>query len=153
MSPLSHEKKNITTMEISLDNANKIKQKAELAKRNISATLNEILELYFKKEDMISQLFPLYAVDNALDIGVSIIDRELKKLVDVDYIGGMDVPEAKEGGILYCNFHNSTSCNHVLFYAMILESGKLDIDHHRRMKNEAEEKLKQLFDDDVNLNE
>lgn len=116
MSPVDTGKRNLTTMEITMDNANKIKKKAAKDRRNISDTINEILEEYFEKKEFISDYSPHLGIDEIRYHKAFILDREKKRIVEVDYL----CPD------LYCHLDSSNDCEHTRFLWMSFDISKIE---------------------------
>jgi hypothetical protein len=102
-------------MEITIENANKIKKKAEQEHRNISDTINLILKEYFEKLEFISEFLPYLEIDVVTPGEAIIKDRSEKKLVDVKF----------DGEHLTCQEHISDNCEHTQFVWMSFELAKI----------------------------
>ncbi|WP_148686734.1 hypothetical protein [Candidatus Nitrosocosmicus hydrocola] len=118
MSPVSRGSKNMTTMEITLENAEKVKRKATLDHRNISETINIILNEYFDKLDFIDDLFPYLEIDYVGKENAVIKDRSQKKLVDLEF----------NGEHLTCLDDSSVDCEHTKFLWMSFQISKIKPD-------------------------
>lgn len=113
--PVRRGGRNVVTVEIFIENYEKIKQRAIQKRLNIKEYVNDFLQLYLEKEEFLSRVAPSLSVDSYEGNRITLKDVKKKVLVDVFYINGE----------LQCDADQSNNCIHTKFIWMIPEISKI----------------------------
>lgn len=113
--PVKRGGRNVVTVEIFLENYEKIKQRAVQKRLNIKEYVNDFIQLYLEKEEFLTRVAPSLSVDSYEGNRITLKDVKKKILVDVYYINGD----------LQCEIDQSTNCIHTKFIWMIPEISKI----------------------------
>lgn len=113
--PVKRGGRNIVTVEIYIENYEKIKQRAIRKRLNIKEYMNDFLQVYLEKEEFLSRVAPSLSLDSYEGNRITLKDIKKKVLVDVYYINGE----------LQCEVDQSNNCLHTKFIWMIPEISKI----------------------------
>ena len=113
--PVRRGGRNVVTVEIFIENYEKMKQRAIQKRLNIKEYVNDFLQLYLEKEEFLSRVAPSLSVDSYEGNRITLKDVKKKVLVDVFYINGE----------LQCDADQSSNCIHTKFIWMIPEISKI----------------------------
>ena len=105
----------MVTVEIFVENCEKMKQRAIHKRLNIKEYVNDFLQVYLEKEEFPSRVAPSLSVDSYQGNRITLKDVKKKILVDV-----FDV-----NGELQCEADQSNNCIHTKFIWMIPEISKI----------------------------
>ncbi|MDR4490868.1 MAG: hypothetical protein R2685_08195 [Candidatus Nitrosocosmicus sp.] len=113
--PVRRGGRNVVTVEIFIENYEKMKQRAIQKRLNIKEYVNDFLQLYLEKEEFLSWVAPSLSVDSYEGNRITLKDTNKKVLVDVFY----------SNGELQCDVDQSNNCIHTKFIWMIPEISKI----------------------------
>ncbi|HET6590727.1 MAG TPA: hypothetical protein VFG45_11255 [Candidatus Nitrosocosmicus sp.] len=113
--PVKRGGRNVVTVEIFVENYEKMKQRAIQKRLNIKEYVNDFLQLYLEKEEFLSRVAPSLSVDSYEGNRITLKDINKKVLVDVFY----------SNGELQCDVDQSNNCIHTKFIWMIPEISKI----------------------------
>jgi hypothetical protein len=113
--PVRRGGRNVVTVEIFIENYEKMKQRAIQKRLNIKEYVNDFLQLYLEKEEFLSWVAPSLSVDSYEGNRITLKDTNKKVLVDVFY----------SSGELQCDVDQSNNCIHTKFIWMIPEISKI----------------------------
>ncbi|KAA2278894.1 MAG: hypothetical protein AB7V56_14985 [Candidatus Nitrosocosmicus sp.] len=113
--PVRRGGRNVVTVEIFIENYEKMKQRAIQKRLNIKEYVNDFLQLYLEKEEFLSRVAPSLSVDSYEGNRITLKDTNKKVLVDVFY----------SNGELQCDVDQSNNCIHTKFIWMIPEISKI----------------------------
>lgn len=113
--PVKRGGRSVVTVEIFLENYEKIKQRAVQKRLNIKEYVNDFIQLYLEKEEFLTRVAPSLSVDSYEGNRITLKDVKKKILVDVYYVNGD----------LQCEVDQSTNCIHTKFIWMIPEISKI----------------------------
>ena len=105
----------VVTVEIFVENYQKMKEKAIQKHLNIKEYVNDFLQVYLEKEDFLSRVAPSLSIDSYEGNIITLKDVKKKILVDVLYVNGA----------LQCEADQSNNCIHTKFIWMIPEISKI----------------------------
>lgn len=113
--PVRRGGRNVVTVEIFVENYEKMKQRAMQKRLNIKEYVNDFIQLYLEKEEFLSRVAPSLSVDSYEGNRITLKDTNKKVLVDVFY----------SSGELQCDVDQSNNCIHTKFIWMIPEISKI----------------------------
>lgn len=113
--PVRRGGRNVVTVEIFIENYEKMKQRAIQKRLNIKEYVNDFIQLYLEKEEFLSWVAPSLSVDSYEGNRITLKDTNKKVLVDVFY----------SNGELQCDVDQSNNCIHTKFIWMIPEISKI----------------------------
>ena len=105
----------MVTVEIFVENYEKMKQRAIRKRLNIKEYVNDFLQGYLEKEEFLARVAPSLSVDSYQGNRITLKDVKKKILVDVFYVNGE----------LQCEADQSNNCIHTKFIWMIPEISKI----------------------------
>ena len=113
--PVKRGGRSVVTVEIFVENYEKMKQRAIQKRLNIKEYVNEFLQGYLEKEEFLARVAPSLSVDSYQGNRITLKDVKKKILVDVFYVSGE----------LQCEADQSNNCIHTKFIWMIPEISKI----------------------------
>ena len=113
--PVKRGGRSVVTVEIFVENYEKMKQRANQKRLNIKEYVNDFLQGYLEKEEFLSRVAPSLSVDSYQENRITLKDVKKKILVDVFYVSGE----------LQCEADQSNNCIHTKFIWMIPEISKI----------------------------
>jgi len=113
--PVKRGGRSVVTVEIFVENYEKMKQRAIRKRLNIKEYVNEFLQGYLEKEEFLARVAPSLSVDSYQGNRITLKDVKKKILVDVFYVNGE----------LQCETDQSNNCIHTKFIWMIPEISKI----------------------------
>jgi hypothetical protein len=113
--PVRRGGRSVVTVEIFVENYEKMKQRAIQKRLNIKEYVNDFLQVYLEKEEFLSTVAPSLSVDSYQGNRITLKDVKKKILVDVFYVNGE----------LQCESDQSNNCIHTKFIWMIPEISKI----------------------------
>jgi hypothetical protein len=113
--PVKRGGRSVVTVEIFVENYEKMKQRAIQKRLNIKEYVNEFLQGYLEKEEFLARVAPSLSVDSYQGNRITLKDVKKKILVDVFYVNGE----------LQCETDQSNNCIHTKFIWMIPEISKI----------------------------
>ena len=113
--PVKRGGRSVVTVEIFVENYEKMKQRAIQKRINIKEYVNEFLQGYLEKEEFLARVAPSLSVDSYQGNRITLKDIKKKILVDVFYVSGE----------LQCEADQSNNCIHTKFIWMIPEISKI----------------------------
>ena len=106
--PVKRGGRSVVTVEIFLENYEKMKKRAIQKRLNIKEYVNDFLQVYLEKEEFLSRVAPSLSVDSYEGNRITL---KKKILVDVFYVNGE----------LQCEIDQTNNCIHTKFIWMIPE--------------------------------
>ncbi|VFJ15202.1 hypothetical protein [Candidatus Nitrosocosmicus franklandus] len=113
--PVKRGGRSVVTVEIFLENYEKLKKRAIQKRLNIKEYVNDFLKVYIEKEEFLSRVAPSLSVDSYEGNRITLKDVKKKVLVDVFYVNGE----------LQCEADQSNNCIHTKFIWMIPEISRI----------------------------
>ncbi|HKU84032.1 MAG TPA: hypothetical protein VJP58_08315 [Candidatus Nitrosocosmicus sp.] len=113
--PVKRGGRSVVTVEIFVENYEKMKQRANQKRLNIKEYVNDFLQGYLEKEEFLARVAPSLSVDSYQGNRITLKDIKKKILVDVFYVSGD----------LQCEADQSNNCIHTKFIWMIPEISKI----------------------------
>ncbi|HKO64878.1 MAG TPA: hypothetical protein VJU13_06720 [Candidatus Nitrosocosmicus sp.] len=113
--PVKRGGRSVVTVEIYVENYDKMKQRAIQKRLNIKEYVNDFLQGYLEKEEFLARVAPSLSVDSYQGNRITLKDVKKKILVDVFYVSGE----------LQCEADQSNNCIHTKFIWMIPEISKI----------------------------
>ena len=113
--PVKRGGRSVVTVEIFVENYEKMKQRANQKRLNIKEYVNDFLQGYLEKEEFLARVAPSLSVDSYQGNRITLKDIKKKILVDVFYVSGE----------LQCEADQSNNCIHTKFIWMIPEISKI----------------------------
>lgn len=113
--PVKRGGRSVVTVEIFLENYEKLKKRAIQKRLNIKEYVNDFLKVYIEKEEFLSRVAPSLSVDSYEGNRITLKDVKKKILVDVFYVNGE----------LQCEADQSNNCIHTKFIWMIPEISRI----------------------------
>lgn len=113
--PVKRGGRSVVTVEIFLENYEKLKKRAIQKRLNIKEYVNDFLKVYIEKEEFLTRVAPSLSVDSYEGNRITLKDVKKKILVDVFYVNGE----------LQCEADQSNNCIHTKFIWMIPEISRI----------------------------
>ena len=86
--PVKRGGRSVVTVEIFVENYQKMKERAVQKRLNIKEYVNDFLQVYLEKEEFLSRVAPSLSVDSYEGNRITLKDVKKKILVDVFYVNG-----------------------------------------------------------------
>ncbi|GKS60857.1 hypothetical protein YTPLAS21_03150 [Candidatus Nitrosocosmicus sp.] len=113
--PVKRGGRSVVTVEIFLENYEKMKKRAIQKRLNIKEYINDFLQVYLEKEEFLARVAPSLSVDSYEGNRITLKDIKKKILVDVFYVNGE----------LQCESDQTNNCIHTKFIWMIPEISRI----------------------------
>lgn len=113
--PVKRGGRSVVTVEIFLENYEKMKKGAIQKRLNIKEYINDFLQVYLEKEEFLARVAPSLSVDSYEGNRITLKDVKKKILVDVFYVNGE----------LQCESDQTNNCIHTKFIWMIPEISRI----------------------------
>ena len=113
--PVKRGGRTVVTVEIFLENYEKMKKRAIQKRLNIKEYINDFLQVYLEKEEFLARVAPSLSVDSYEGNRITLKDVKKKILVDVFYVNGE----------LQCESDQTNNCIHTKFIWMIPEISRI----------------------------
>jgi hypothetical protein len=113
--PVKRGGRSVVTVEIFLENYEKMKKRAIQKRLNIKEYINDFLQVYLEKEEFLARVAPSLSVDSYEGNRITLKDVKKKILVDVFYVNGE----------LQCESDRTNNCIHTKFIWMIPEISRI----------------------------
>lgn len=113
--PVKRGGRSVVTVEIFLENYEKMKKRAIQKRLNIKEYINDFLQVYIEKEEFLARVAPSLSVDSYEGNRITLKDVKKKILVDVFYVNGE----------LQCESDQTNNCIHTKFIWMIPEISRI----------------------------
>lgn len=113
--PVKRGGRSVVTVEIFLENYEKMKKRATQKRLNIKEYINDFLQVYLEKEEFLARVAPSLSVDSYEGNRITLKDVKKKILVDVFYVNGE----------LQCESDQTNNCIHTKFIWMIPEISRI----------------------------